>query len=147
MYIMRGWMDKHARQQLLLDIVSAKPINRQDQLVRLLRKNGHAVTQASVSRDLEELGISKVLGTYRTHDSNGKGNAFGVVRFDTSGDNLIVARCGSGLASAFAVRLDAAMIDGIVGTIAGDDTVFIAVADKTVQHKIIPKLIELFDGT
>jgi transcriptional regulator of arginine metabolism len=56
-------MDRGDRLQQLLEIVSATPVKKQDQLVRLLRKNGFAVTQASVSRDLEELGIAKENGS------------------------------------------------------------------------------------
>jgi len=138
---MRDLAQKSDRQKLLIDIVNGTPVNRQSQLVSLLRKNGFAVTQACVSRDLEELGISKLMGTYR-QNSLPKPTGFGDLSFQPSGENLIVARCGSGLASALAVRLDADQIPGIVGTIAGDDTVFIAVADKTMQTVLIPKLKE-----
>jgi transcriptional regulator of arginine metabolism len=98
---MRDLANKSERQRLILDIVGATPISRQSQLVGLLRKNGFSVTQASVSRDLEELGIAKVSGVYRI-SSTQPASTFGFLSFDPSGDSLIVARCGSGLASALA---------------------------------------------
>ena len=137
-------MQRGERLQLLLEIVSATPVRRQDQLVRLLRKNGFTVTQASVSRDLEELGIAKEAGVYRSPSQVPRRTAFGFVSFQPAGENMIVAKCGSGLASALAVRLDAIHLDGIVGTIAGDDTVFIAVTEQKMQKRIIRRLEEDF---
>lgn len=143
-YIMHSEMNKAERHQLLIEIVSAKPIRRQEQLVKLLRKKGFAVTQASVSRDLDEIRIAKEKGVYRPPTAQST-TAFGFVTFQPSGDSLVVAKCGSGLASAFAVRLDAIQLDGIVGTIAGDDTVFVAVTDQKMQKKVIRMLREHFN--
>ena len=136
-------MLREDRLQLLLEIVSATPVRRQDELVRLLQKKGFAVTQASVSRDLEELGVTKRRGVYRPQ-MHANRSTFGMLSFHPSGENLIVAKCGSGLASALAVRLDAARFDGIVGTVAGDDTVFIAVTDHKMQKQITRRLKEEF---
>jgi len=141
---MRTSTEKLERQRLLIDIVKTKTVTRQDQLVGLLRTNGFAVTQASVSRDLDELRISKTMGVYRQVPSRER-STFGLLSFTPSGDSLIVARCGSGLASALAVQLDSSWIEGIVGTIAGDDTVFIAVADHDVQQSVLPKLRKTFE--
>src|SRR4030095_2668041 len=138
------FMHREDRLQLLHEIVSATPVKRQDQLVRLLRKNGFEVTQASVSRDLEQLGIAKEQGVYRPANRISRQTAFGAVSFQPAGENLIVAKCGSGLASALAVRLDAIHLEGIVGTIAGDDTVFIAVMDQKIQKGLTRKLREHF---
>ena len=135
-------MQRGDRLQLLLEIVSATPVKRQDQLVRLLRKNGFVVTQASVSRDLEELGVAKEQGIYRPPSQVPRPTAFGLVSFLPAGGNLIVAKCGSGLASALAVRLDASNLEGIVGTIAGDDTVFMAITDPKIQKGLIRRLKE-----
>lgn len=136
-------MNKQGRHRRLLEIVSATPVKRQEQLVKLLRKKGFAVTQASVSRDLDEIGIAKEKGVYRPPTAQST-TAFGFVTFQSSGDSLIVAKCGSGLASAFAVQLDAIQLDGVVGTIAGDDTVFIAVADRKAQKTVTRRLREHF---
>src|SRR5688572_5797664 len=90
-------MLREDRLQLLLEIVSATPVRRQDELVRLLQKKGFAVTQASVSRDLEELGVTKRRGVYRPQIHANR-STFGMLSFHPSGENLIVAKCGSGLA-------------------------------------------------
>ncbi len=136
-------MDKRERHQVLLEIISTRQIKRQEQLVKLLRKKGFVVTQASVSRDLDEVGIAKERGVYRLPAARST-TPFGLVSFQQSGDCLVVAKCGSGLASAFAVRLDAIAMNGIVGTIAGDDTVFVAVADQKAQKTVIRRLREYF---
>jgi transcriptional regulator of arginine metabolism len=63
---------------------------------------------------------------------------------DLSGENLVVARTEPGLASAVAVEIDAAAIREIVGTLAGEDTIFIAVTDHKAQRSALKKLWELF---
>jgi transcriptional regulator of arginine metabolism len=71
--------------------------------------------------------------------------AIGLLGLETAGENLIVAKCESGLASAVAVRIDSAKIAEIVGTIAGDDTIFIAVKDAKSQKAITKKIWEIFE--
>lgn len=137
-------MLKEERQKLLLRLIDRSSIGSQQQLVKLLKKKGYAVTQASVSRDLDDLGIAKESGVYRKRQAAPKRTMFGIVTFATAGENLVVAKCESGLASAFAVRLDALHLNGIVGTIAGDDTVFIAVTDSKAQKLVIKRLRERF---
>ena len=111
-----------------LNLIAAAPVAKQEELARLLTARGFSVTQASVSRDLERLGVVKANGRYvSVRPTNGDSGAFGPVTFNEAGDNLIVINCGSGLASAAAVRIDAGAIPEIVGTIAGDDTIFVAV--------------------
>ena len=138
-------MQKMDRQNTLLNVISARRIGNQDELVRLLRKNGFSVTQASVSRDLVELGVVKASGYYSLPEKPKNGSAFGLDAMEKSGENLIVAKCAAGLASAAAVRIDAAHISEIIGTIAGDDTIFIAVNDVQAQKSVLEKLRKLFD--
>ena len=137
-------MLKSERQKLLLQLVGTSSIGSQDQLVKLLRKKGHDVTQASISRDLDDLGIAKESGVYRQRPTVQRRTMFGIVSFEPAGENLVVAKCDSGLASAFAVRLDAMYLHGIVGTVAGDDTVFIAISDSKAQKSVIKRLREQF---
>jgi len=94
---------------------------------------------------LDELGIVKINGFYSIPQAGAKQN-FGLFNLEAAGENLIVAKCGSGLASAVCVRIDRAKIAGIVGTIAGDDTIFIAVKDQKAQKAIIKKLWETFEN-
>lgn len=138
-------MNKLERQATIKNIVAAKPIARQDELVRLLRRNGYNVTQASVSRDLDELGVAKVNGVYSLPTVDEASSVFGPVNMTASGDSLVVVSCLPGYASAAASKIDNSKIDGVVGTIAGDDTIFVAVKDGTFQRSVIKKLLVLFN--
>jgi transcriptional regulator of arginine metabolism len=138
-------MQKVKRQTALLKLIAAKHISTQEELTELLEKKGFSVTQSSVSRDLDELGIVKLGGNYAVPKKPKNDVLIGLIGLDTAGENLIVAKCESGLASAVAVRIDAADIPEIVGTIAGDDTIFIAVADAKAQKTTIRKIWEIFE--
>ena len=137
---------KERRHKTILTIIDAQGLHSQADIVERLRKKGFDVTQASVSRDLEELGIRKINGVYSSGPQNGFATAFGAISFETSGANLIVAKCGSGLASALAVHLDALQMREIAGTIAGDDTIFIALSDESAQSPVLRSLKERFGG-
>ncbi|HEX8735491.1 MAG TPA: hypothetical protein VF721_09225 [Pyrinomonadaceae bacterium] len=138
-------MQKEQRQTTILKLISARQIGRQEELAELLEKKGFSVTQSSVSRDLLDLGIIKVHGQYTLPRKPRNAVAFGLLSLDTAGDYLIVAKCEPGLASAVAVRIDDAGIDEIVGTIAGDDTIFIAVKNKDEQKGAIKRIWEIFE--
>ena len=138
-------MQKPERHELILDLIRSRPIGRQDELAQLLSDSGVSVTQASISRDLDELGIQKVDGRYaRVELPVAEASPFGVSAIHPAGSNMIIVRCSSGLASAAAVRIDGAKISEILGTIAGDDTIFIAVADEHGQKVAIKKLKMMF---
>lgn len=138
-------MQKDQRQEALLKLISAERIASQAELARRLRSRNFDVTQASISRDLEELGVIKSSGIY-TLPKKPRGAAFfGVRGLETSGDSLVVVKCDSGLASAAAVQIDAARIPEIVGTIAGDDTIFVAVRDARAQRTAMKRIWEAFD--
>lgn len=138
-------MQRSDRHELIIDLIDKRKIERQEELAELLRERGIAVTQASISRDLDDLGVIKVKGRYAKAPIGGGGtNLFGVSSIETVGENLIVVCCSSGLASAAAVRIDAEKMAEIVGTIAGDDTIFIAVKDTGKQRAAVRKLRALF---
>lgn len=138
-------MQKSERHNLILDLIRSQPIGRQDELARLLADAGHSVTQASVSRDLDELGVVKIDGRYaRVELPVSEASPFGVSAITPAGDNLLIVRCSSGLASAAAVRIDGSKISEIVGTIAGDDTIFIAVDGEHAQKTVMKKLRMIF---
>jgi transcriptional regulator of arginine metabolism len=138
-------MQKSERHELILDLIEAKPIGRQDELAQLLNDAGISVTQASISRDLDELGVIKVDGRYaRVELPVAEASPFGVSAIVPAGGNMVIVRCSSGLASAAAVRIDGAKISEVLGTIAGDDTIFIAVNDEHDQKVAIKKLKMVF---
>lgn len=130
---------------MILDLILSQPIGRQDELARYLHDVGLQVTQASISRDLDELGVIKRDGKYaRVELQDRDSNPLGVSAVETSGDSLVVVRCSSGLASAAAVKIDSERIAQIVGTIAGDDTIFVAVKDRHDQKVVVKKIRLLF---
>jgi len=137
-------MNKHERQQKILSLIQAKPIGTQEDLRLLLERSGVPATQSSVSRDLEELGVVKQHGHYTLPRTNGA-SARGLLSLDQAGESLVIARTLPGLASAVAVEIDAAAMPEVVGTIAGEDTIFIAVRDAKSQRATIKQVWELFD--
>ena len=138
-------MQKTRRQTTILKLITAKRIARQEELSSLLEKKGFTVTQSSVSRDLLELGIIKINGFYALPQTPKNAVASGLLGLETAGENLIIAKTESGLASAIAVRIDSEYVTEIVGTIAGDDTIFIAVKDKKSQKPALKKIWEIFE--
>ena len=139
-------MQKEQRQTTILKLISTKQIGRQEELAEILEKKGISVTQSSVSRDLLELGIIKVGGFYALPQKTKNGMVFGILSLEIAGDNLVVAKCEAGLASACAVRIDSAQIEEVVGTIAGDDTIFIAVRGQKEQKTVLKRVWEIFES-
>lgn len=140
-------MLKKKRQQKIRDLIQAKHISTQEELTELLAGGAFTVTQSSVSRDLEEIGIIKVNGYYALPQGTETTQRMGLLEMDTAGESLVVAKTEPGLASAIALRIDRAKITGIVGTVAGDDTIFIAVKDAKTQNKVIKAIWETFEKT
>lgn len=136
-------MLKRERQKKLLSLIRAKRIGTQEDLRAHLERAGVPATQSSVSRDLEELGVIKHHGAYALPHANGD-SARGLVSLDVAGDVLVVAKCLPGRASAVAVDIDDAALPGIVGTLAGEDTIFIAAHDQKSQRAVMKKIWELF---
>jgi transcriptional regulator of arginine metabolism len=136
-------MRKNLRQKKLLSLVRAKPFANQAGLRDSLERAGFPTTQSSLSRDLEELGIVKHRGHYAIPKSN-SGAVRGLLSLDLCGENLVIARTEPGLASGVAVEIDGAVISEIVGTLAGEDTIFIAVGDQKAQRVAMKKIWEIF---
>ena len=137
-------MNKRDRQQRILSLIQAKPVGTQEDLRSLLERSGVPATQSSVSRDLEELGVVKQHGHYTLPRTNGAATR-GLLSLDHAGESLVIARTVPGLASAVAVEIDAAALPEIVGTIAGEDTIFIAVRESKAQRTTIKKVWKLFE--
>src|SRR5438105_2354993 len=131
------------RRDEILRIVGDQSVHSQDELLALLKKRGFRVTQPTLSRDLRELGVAKSPNGYVTRDAFAGGAvvAFAprdvaesrldqavaeyVTGADTAG-NLVVIRTPAASAQPVASAIDAASIDGVLGTIGGDDTIFVA---------------------
>ncbi len=134
---------KNVRQSEILNIVQTMDIDTQEQLLEELRARGFTTTQATISRDIKELRLVKELtgsGGYRYAISKRKmsstsdtrlRNIFkeGVVSVDVA-QNIVVIRTMPGLASAACSALDSMDIDGMVGSLAGDDTSILIMRDN-----------------
>jgi transcriptional regulator of arginine metabolism len=137
-------MHKTRRQQKILSLIRARHVGTQQELTAMLDRAGFAATQSSVSRDLEELGVVKHNGHYTLPRATDGAAARGLLGLDPAGECLVVAKCEPGLASSVAVEIDRAAIPEIVGTLAGEDTIFIAVRERKLQRPVIKKVLELF---
>jgi transcriptional regulator of arginine metabolism len=138
-------MQKDIRQNAIIDLIHKENISTQDELTMLLVKNGFSVNQSSVSRDLVEIGIVKLNGFY-TVPSKTNYSSFGLISLEIAGESLIVAKTENGFAGAVCVRIDNAKIAEVVGTIAGEDTIFIAVRNQKEQRIVLKKVWEMFEN-
>jgi transcriptional regulator of arginine metabolism len=138
-------MQKSKRQEIILDLIEkVRPAN-QAELVAHLLKMGVEATQASISRDLGELGVIKINGRYRRPFPSNGATGISPTAVEPAGGALVVVKCASGLASAIAVQIDSAAINGLVGTIAGDDTVFAAVSGEEARSRVIKQIWQVFE--
>jgi transcriptional regulator of arginine metabolism len=146
-------IDRHQtdRRDAILRILRGGPVGRQSDLVSLLRKEGFEVTQSSVSRDMRELGVLKAADRYlppETEVAQAQGNFAAVDRFvreiRTAGASLTVVRTSVGAAGSVAVAIDKAAWPEVVGTICGDDTIFIATQDAAAQSRLLKHLHSVF---
>ncbi len=135
---------KRARQKKILEIIKAHPVATQEELVKRLAGRGIEATQSSVSRDIVELRLAKLHGRYVAPETNGLVALAPHLEIDTAGDNLIVIKTDVGQAQPIALKIDYAGLAAIVGTLAGDDTVFIAVKDRENQKLAISGIKKLF---
>jgi transcriptional regulator of arginine metabolism len=139
------------RQSAIMRILREGLVRRQEDLVRLLKKEGHDVTQSSVSRDLRNLGVSKAGGRYvlppdeltRTNGDFGMLAQF-VRGLKRAGPSLTVLRTTIGAAQSVAVAIDKAEWPEVAGTISGDDTIFIATANARAQDELVSRLQAIF---
>ena len=136
-------MIKRERQKRILNLIRAKRMGTQEELRAELERAGVPATQSSVSRDLDELGVVKHHGFYALPQTNGDA-VRGLIGLDVAGDVLVIAKCLPGRASAVAVEIDDAGIAEIVGTLAGEDTIFIATRDQKSQRAVMKKVWEMF---
>lgn len=141
---MSGLRDRRKRQEKALGLIQVRRITTQQELMRLLEQAGFPATQSSVSRDLEELGVVKQRGFYIVAQTPDGASARGLISLAPAGDFMLVARCEPGLASAVAVEIDRAKLVEIAGTIAGEDTIFVALHNAKLQSAAARKIWELF---
>ncbi|MBR4965513.1 MAG: arginine repressor [Lachnospiraceae bacterium] len=150
---------KQSRQQAIIDLIEKYDIDTQEEIVSHLKKNGFHVTQATVSRDIRELKLSKI------PNGNGKqkyvflqnsreflGDKYirifseGLVSMETA-QNILVIKTVSGMAMAVAAALDAMHFQEIVGSIAGDDTIMAALRSAEDASAVKEKINEMIQAS
>jgi transcriptional regulator of arginine metabolism len=146
---------KVARQTRILQLIEEHAVEKQEELVDLLKKDGYDVTQTTVSRDIRELKLFKVLdadGVYKYAISESDPDHFetrissvfrhSVLRIDRSG-NIICIHTLKGMANAAAVSIDSLKNNNILGSIAGDDTIFVLMRDIQSAEKLMEEFKNL----
>lgn len=148
---------KTQRQQAILQHISRSEVETQDELIALLTADGYKVTQATISRDIRELKISKVLGSngkYRyssaesaplmhsVHKEGLKGTYSSAIISIENAGNIIVVKTHPGLAQAVAAGMDAMHLGGILGCVAGDDTIITVARDADTAVDAVNRLKE-----
>jgi transcriptional regulator of arginine metabolism len=141
------------RQKAILAILRGRRVARQSELVRLLKERGIRATQSSVSRDLQQLGITKLESGYQHVEQPDPGTdrdaalvAELVRDIRTAGGNLTVVKTVEGAAQRVALYLDRSGWSEIVGTVSGDDTIFVATRGGGDQRRLLVRLRTLFQG-
>ncbi|SES30118.1 transcriptional regulator, ArgR family [Butyrivibrio fibrisolvens] len=146
---------KKNRHSKIIELIENNEVETQEQLADLLKKDGYDVTQATVSRDIRELRLTKVQTgdgrqKYRVMDHNDeelqdkyiKVLQSGFVSMDKAG-NMVVLRTVSGMAMAVAAALDALHLSQIIGCIAGDDTIFAAIRTEEDVQEVMDRIREM----
>jgi len=146
---------RYSRQNKILDLISTNEVETQDKLVALLKKCGYKVTQATISRDIKELQLIKTLspsGKYKytvgTSNDQPVTDRFIKIFRDTiltvgSSGNIIVIKTLSGCANAACEAIDSLNVQNVIGTIAGDNTIFLVVNDPANVPALVGKFNEM----
>ena len=143
--------DRRQRHLRILELISTRPIHTQDELVAALGDAGWTVTQSSVSRDIAALGLIKADGAYQRPpapalqrgDPDERRIAEGVIGVDPAGDALVVLHTPPGEANRVGAALDRLGWPEVMGTLAGDDTIFVAVRDRRAQRTSMQRIRRL----
>jgi transcriptional regulator of arginine metabolism len=144
-------MTKLARQQLIVELAHAGPLPGQQELCKVLARRGFAVTQATLSRDINELRLVRTPEGYALSNGDAPTEAMPAVsrvvrefvREAKRAQNLLVIKTTSGSAQPVALAVDGEGWDEVVGTVAGDDTVLIITHDNKSAKKLQTRLEDM----
>ncbi len=143
---------KQKRQAKIIELIQNNDVETQEELLAMLQQEGFQTTQATISRDIRELNLTKTTGDSgrqkyvpgRTVNRESKASYrqllnTGIVSMEAAG-NIIVVKTISGVAMAVAAALDNMDIEGLIGCIAGDDTIFLAVRSSELIQQVISEI-------
>lgn len=150
---------KNSRQELILQIIANYRITTQEELLEKLNAAGHSVTQATVSRDIRQMKLVKIMdeaGEYRymspdtssEHDRRGNGGIYSAALIESvkkvdHAMNIVVVKTYPGMASPVAAGIDALKENDILGCVAGDDAVIVITRDEQIAKNISQKLANI----
>ena len=144
-------IQQQGRRRVIAELLELHTIHRQAELVRLLRAEGYDATQSSVSRDLRDLGAAKLRDGYslpERHSGNNEQGLGVVAEFirdiRSAGPNLLVIQTAIGAAQRVALTLDRIDWPEVVGTVSGDDTIFVATTGMAPQSRLAARLRDTF---
>jgi transcriptional regulator of arginine metabolism len=139
-------MNKPERHQQILKLIREEEVHTQEQLAQLLKLKGLDTTQVTLSRDIRELGLVKTAQGYADL-GNPTPQFFSLARefmvSAAAAQNLVVIKTSPGHAMSLAIALDTGDYPNVVGTIAGDDTIFIAMPDAAMAKAFAAEMQEL----
>ncbi len=135
----------------ILELVTTRPFRTQSELAEALAAEGCAVTQSAISRDIRALGLVKIDGVYHRPPPDDLTSIEpdelrireGVLTFQPAGEVLVVVKTPPGEANRVAVALDRLGWPAVAGTIAGDDTIFIAARDPMGRQRIVNRIKDI----
>ena len=148
-------MKKYQRQSKILELIENFEIETQEDLSNYLKRAGIDITQATISRDIKELRLLKVLSKngkykYALMEDNKEGTTERLIKIFKSSvidfnvaENIIIIKTLPGAAQVCASAIDTAKIDGIAGSIAGNDTIFVAI-EKEEKTDYVLKILTSF---
>lgn len=149
---------KRNRHDKIIEIIAKNVVETQEQLACLLKQAGYDVTQATVSRDIRQMKLTKQVTedgrqkyVYTTADSDVMQDKYvsvlkaGYLSMDTA-QNLIVVRTVSGMAMALAAAIDALDFPQVLGCIAGDDTIMVALKNNEEATEVMNEMQKMIKG-
>ncbi len=148
---------KSNRQEKIIQLITENAIETQEEILVYLREHGFDVTQATVSRDIKQLKLVKTQTNdgrykYSVSSNNSRENISSkfvslfsetVTGIDYA-NNIVVVKCYVGMANAACAAFDAMKFDGVVGSLSGDDTIFIAMRNEEMAKELTAELKKIF---
>ena len=148
---------KSNRQEKIIQLITENAIETQEEILVYLREHGFDVTQATVSRDIKQLKLIKTQTNdgrykYTVSSNNSRENISSkfvslfsetVTGIDYA-NNIVVIKCYVGMANAACAAFDAMKFDGVVGSLSGDDTIFIAMRNEELAKELTVELKKIF---